>query len=263
MQSRTHRVQRPTRRGTALAVLGLLVVLASCSEDSLIDLGGRSSDWIGEVATTATTTSTTQPVLTYSAMEADWINDRFGSPDSELDNGQVLAAVFARSGDSSQFLQASRQEIVAVVPEIQFPSIIPVEVSHITSQLVIESRELSLAKDPTVAFGLWSVEPYTRSRSVGQTSVLNVSEDPEGVELAASGDTEAMCSSLITGDRVCAAEQFMNPPVWRLEDSAGVIHVWYADPFRYELDGFGAYDEELVHQVIASVTPLQRLLPAQ
>jgi hypothetical protein len=242
---------------------GLLFVLVSCSDDSLIDLGGRSSDWIGEVATTATTTTTTPPIVTQSAVEAEWINDQFGAPDPELDEGRVLAAVFARSGDSSQFLQASREEIVAVAPDIQFPSILPVAVSHVTSQLVIESRELVLADDPTVAFGLWSVEPYTRSRSVGQAAVLNVSRDPEGVELAQSGDLEATCTSLITGDRVCAIEEFTDWPVWRLEDAGGVIHVWYADPFRYQLHGFGAQDEDLVHQVIGSATALGDLLPEQ
>lgn len=259
--SKRYRGQRIPGRGGMLVVIGLFVVLGACSDDSFIDLGGRSSEWIGEVATTASTTTTTAPILTHSAMEVDWINDEFGAPDSELEQDRVLASVFARSGDSSRFLQASREEIVTVVPEVEFPATLPVEVTHVTSQLVIESRELVLADDPTVAFGLWSVEPYTRSRSVGQTAILNVSRDPEGVELAAGGDLEAVCASLVTGDRVCASEEFTDHPIWRLEDGGGVIHVWYADPFRYELQGLRGVDEALVHEMVGSVTSLAELLP--
>lgn len=248
-------------REVVLVAALLLTALVACSDDSLIDLGGRSSGWINEVATTAASTTTTVPVAIHPAMEATWINDDFGAPDPELEEGSVLAAVFARSGDSSQFLQASRQEIVALTPEVQFPALVPVEVTFVTSQVVIESRELVLAADPTVAFGLWTVEPYTRSRSVGQAAVLNVSRDPEGVELAATAEVDDVCASLVTGDRICGHESFARWPVWRLEDGAGVIHVWYADPFRYQLAGFNTSDEELVHQVIASMAPLSQLLP--
>lgn len=244
-----------------LLLVGVIVMLAACSDDSLMDLGGRSSDWIGEVATTAATTTTTAPILVHSALEVEWINDEFGAPDSELEEERILASVFARAGDSSQFLQASRQEIAIAVPDVQFPAILPVQVTHVTSQLVIESRELVLADDPTVAFGLWSVEPYTRSRSVGQTAILNASRDPQGAELALTGDPEEVCSSLVSGDRVCAIEDFTSRPVWRLEDGGGVIHIWYADPFRYELQGLRGFDEALVHEVIDSVVPLQELLP--
>lgn len=261
MQSESHRERDGRGSVRLLVVMGLMVVLAACSDDSLADLGGRSSDWIGEVATTVATTTTTAPVRLHSAREAEWINDEFGAPDPELEPGRVLAAVFARSGDSSQFLQASREEIVAVVPDVEFPSVLPVEVTHVTSQLVIESRELTLADDPTVAFGLWSVEPYTRSRSVGQAAVLNVSEDPDGVSLAEAGDREEVCGSLITGDRVCSAETLPGGPVWRLEDEGGVLHVWFSDPFRYELGGFRNFGEDLVHEVIGSAAPLADLPP--
>lgn len=263
MQSKSNRVRGHDRPGRSFALLlmGVFVMLAACSDDSLMDLGGRSSDWIGEVATTAATTTTTAPILVHSALDADWINDEFGPPDSEMEEGRVLASVFARAGDSSQFLQASREEIALAVPDVQFPATLPVQVTHVTSQLVIESRELVLADDPTVAFGLWSVEPYTRSRSVGQTAILNASRDPAGVELAAAGNLEDVCSSLVTGERVCSSEDFTTRPVWRLEDGGGVIHVWYADPFRYELQGLRGFDEALVHEMVDSVTPLRELLP--
>ncbi|MFP3916113.1 MAG: hypothetical protein ACLFWM_14635 [Actinomycetota bacterium] len=244
-----------------LLVAGLTVATAACSDDSLAGLGGRSSEWIGEVATTASTTTTTAPVRTRSAQDAEWINDEFGAPDPDLSGGRVLAAVFARSGDSSQFLQASRQEIVAVVPDIRFPSVLPVEARYVTSQLVIESRELTLADDPTVAFGLWSVEPYSRSRSVGQLAVLNASRDTDGVARAEEGDPEELCTALISGERTCGLEELGSGRVWRLEDEGGVVHVWFADPFRYELEGMRGVGEELVHQVISSAVALEELLP--
>ncbi|HEX2153441.1 MAG TPA: hypothetical protein VHL52_05650 [Acidimicrobiia bacterium] len=240
-------------------ILALAFALTGCSEEALGELGGRSSDWIGEVATTATTTTTTLPTLTRPAGTADWINREFSPPAPDAEPSAVLAEVFARSGPASRYLQASPAEIVAVTPEVEFPGIVPTEVSFVTSQVVIESRELTLADDPTVAFGLWSVEPYSRSRSVGQLAVLNVSRDPDGVELAAGDDVEAVCTAVVTGERLCAFEDLSAFPVWRLEDGGGVVHVWFREPFRYELDGFPAVDEELVHEVIASVMPLGEL----
>lgn len=251
--------------GRALHVLPVVLVLvlslavAACSEDSLGRLGGRSSDWIGEVATTAATTTTRAPVRTRSAESADWINDGLGTPAAEASPDDVLAAVFARAGDESRFLQASRAEIVAVTPDVAFPETLPVEVGYITSQLVIESRTLRLANDPTVAFGLWSVEPYTRSRSVGQVAVLNVATDPAGAEVANESDTEATCAAFTNGDRLCSIESFIDVPVWRLEGEGGVIHIWYRTPYRYELDGGHDVDEELVHSVIDSMVPLADL----
>ena len=51
----------------------------------------------------------------------------------------------------------------------------------------------TIAADPSAAFGIWSAEPYTRSRSVAQMIVLRVSTDPEGAEEAAS-ETRPSCA---------------------------------------------------------------------
>lgn len=252
---RSHRIRlRPALLGLAL----LALAAAGCSDEALGELGGRSSDWIGEVATTATTTTTLAPSQTRSATAADWHNDGLGEPDPEATPDEVLADVFARAGDSSQYLQASRAEIVAAVPGIAFPATIPASVGYITSQLVIESRVLRLSNEPTVAFGLWSVEPYTRSRSVGQVAVLNVSTDPNGAEVAADPNTEATCAAFTSENRVCGVEDFLDHPVWRLEGESGVTHLWYRDQYRYELEG--RVDEEVMHDVIASMAPLAELL---
>lgn len=240
--------------------MAVATLAAACSDQSLGDLGGRSSGWIGEVATTQATTTTTAPVLLRAAADVDWVNDEFGSPGEDLAPETVLAAVFARSGDASRFLQSSRAEIVAMLPDVAFPETVPAEVGYVTSQLVIESRTLQLAEDPTVAFGLWSVEPYTRSRSVGQVAVLNVATDPAGAEVANDPNTEATCSAFVDDDRVCGIEDFVEFPVWRLESESGVIHVWFAESYRYELDGRSDLDEELIHTVIGSMVPLAQLV---
>lgn len=251
----------PDSRWRLLLAVLATVGLVACSDDALSGLGGRSSGWIGEVATTATTTTTTIPAQTRPVTDADWINDQFETPDPEMEGDDVLAAVFARSGDSSRFLQASRAEIVAVTPDVMFPSTVPAEVRFVTSQLVIESRTLRLANDPTLAFGMWSVEPYTRSRSVGQVAVLNVATDPAGAELAADPNTEPNCAQYSQENRLCSIEQFTDIPVWRLEGEGGLTHVWYSAPYRYDLETRTDIDEELVHTVIDSVLPLAQLLP--
>lgn len=252
----------PTLPGLRRRIFAVLVVLAlsasACSDDALGQLGGRTSDWIGEVATTATTTTTIAPVLTQPATAAEWVNDDFGSPDPDADPDEVLASVFARAGDSSQFLQASRAEIVAVVPDVLFPAVIPTQVRYITSQLVIESRILRLAQEPTVAFGLWSVEPYTRSRSVGQVAVINVATDPAGAEVANDPNSEATCAAYADVDRTCGVEYFLDDPVWRLEGQGGVTHIWFRGDYRYEIEG--RVPEDIMHDVIASAVPLGELL---
>lgn len=247
---------RPALVGLAL----LALATTACSDEALGKLGGRSSDWIGEVATTATTTTTIAPSRTRPATAVDWHNDELGEPDSEATPDEVLAAVFARAGDSSQYLQASRAEIAAAVPEVAFPETVPASVGYITSQLVIESRILRLSAEPTVAFGLWSVEPYTRSRSVGQVAILNVSTDPNGAEVANDPNVEATCAAFTGENRVCGMEDFLDQPVWRLEGEGGVTHLWYQGQFRYELEG--RIDEEVMHEVIASMTSLADLLSA-
>lgn len=248
------RRRQKTRPALTFALAAMLALMtASCSDRALGDLGGRSGGWIGEVATTVVVTTTTAPTPHRQAATADWVNDSLGTPDPDTEG--VLAAVFARSGDASRFLQSSRAEIVAVVPDVAFPSLLPVEVGWVTSQLVIESRVLRLADDPTVAFGMWSVEPYTRSRSVGQVAVLNVNTDPTGAEVANDPNTEPTCGAFTTIDQLCSVESFTDRAVWRLESDAGVTHVWYDEVYRYELQA-GGVNEDLVHEVVTSMEPL-------
>lgn len=252
------RAPRGSPSGLALLVVAALT-LGACSEETFGELGSRSSGWIDEVATTRGTTTTTSPATTRRIAQVSWVNDEFSmAPGLEPD--AVLSAVYARSGNESRFLQASREEIGIVTPGVLFPRIVPADVRYVTSQLVIESGTLRLAEDPTVAFGMWSVEPYTRSRSIGQVGVLNVATDPGGAEVANDPGTEATCARF-SGQptRLCSVEEVEGRPTWRLETETGVTHVFYQGQFRYELFTRPDIDDGTIHVVLGSVGPLTEI----
>lgn len=253
-----HRVNtKPTL--LVLAILALL--LGACSEDSLAGLGGKSSDWIGEVATTRPSTTTTVAATVRSQSTVQWANDGFPRPGS--DNGELLATVFGRTDGSSQYLQASRHEIAVLVPEVEFPITVPVETEYVTSQVVVESRTLQLSTNPTVAFGLWSVEPYSRSRSIGQVGVLSAALDETAARVANDPDSQPTCAAFTQStDVVCGIEQLGGMTVWRLESASGLVHIWYRGKYRYELSA-PRLSESVAHQVIESMTPLAELVDVQ
>ena len=83
------------RRSTLILVCAL--ALSACSESSLSDLGGRSSEWIGtnESASVDGPAVAQQPVVR--SVEVDWVNDQLGSAASIGSPQEVLAAL-AKSG---------------------------------------------------------------------------------------------------------------------------------------------------------------------
>lgn len=256
--------RRRGRQGRATMALAVLVSLSvACSDSALLDLGGRSSGWIGEVATTVPSTTTSVPEATRPSAQVNWANDELGeAPPPDAEPSDVLAQVFARTGGESRFLQASRAEIAAVTPEVEFPAEVAAGVFYVTSQLVTESRTLRLANEPTVAFGMWSVEPYTRSRSIGQLAVLNVSTDAAAAEVANDPNTAPTCTAFSqVENRVCGIETFAEIPVWRLETENGVVHLWYTGSFRYELSARSDVDEEVLHEMVMAMAPLADQIP--
>ncbi len=260
MSTSTQNTVGRARVGSPVQVILLtvsLTVLTACSGNALADLGGRASDWIDEVATTRPPTTTTLPSSTRPASSANWVNDQFGAPPPRSEPGEVLAVIFARSDGDSRYLQSSRAEIVLMVPDIEFPLTVPAEVSFVSSQLVVERQSLRLSRDPTVAFGLWSVEPYTRSRSVGQVAVLTASSDPAAAELANDPNTPPTCVAFSDVEgQVCGIESFVDWPVWRLETASQVTHLWYQGSLRYEMTARSDLDESLVHTMIRTMAPL-------
>src|SRR5690606_24646368 len=99
---------------------------------------------------------------------------------SSEDHEGVVEEVFSRR-EGDRFIQASRFEIVAVVPDIEFPTVAPYGAEWVSSQLVLENNG-RLSAEPTAAFGFWSSVPYRVSRSVPQMALLRVSNDPTSAE---------------------------------------------------------------------------------
>lgn len=244
------------RRSTALALA--ILAMSACGQSPLADMGQRSSRWVNEptVATT-TTIPTTIPVVT-SAEELIWFNDDLGAP-LGVEPAAVVAQVFARR-EGDRFIQASRAEIAAALGGISFPTRVPPLVSHVTSQLVIENSGV-ISDNPSAAFGLWTAEPYTRSRSVAQSVVLRVSLDPSAAEEVRNLDVDASCGRFIdTTTDSCEIEDLDGEPMWVLRSNAGTTMIWFDGNYRYEMFGRPFVAVEALRQSAASMAPLEDTL---
>ena len=157
----------------------MLLALAACGDDPLGAIGERTSEWIQEARVVTTTTVPVTIPVVISSHQAQWANDDIVS-ESLDDPGSLIAEVFARR-EGDRFIQASRAEIAAALPDISFPTLVPNGARWISSQLVIES-DGTLSEEPSAAFGIWSAEPYSRSRSVAQMAVLTVATDVDTAE---------------------------------------------------------------------------------
>jgi hypothetical protein len=217
----------------AMLLLGTLVATA-CSSPFL-SLGNRSSNWINEPKVTTTTRPQVDVPTTVSSESLQWANDEIVSGPFET-REDVVAAVFARrQGD--RFIQASRSEIAAAVPDMRFPQVAPFGAEWVSSQLVIENNG-TLSAAPTAAFGFWSAVPYTRSRSVAQMGVMRVAHDPETAAELGGPDSAFSCARFAeeTTDE-CALIELDGRDVWRLSASGGTTLVWFEGDYRYELFG--------------------------
>lgn len=234
-----------------------LALVAACGDDPLQSLGLRSSEWINEP-----TVPTTQPVVTTAptavpVVRLIWANDDIenGSLD---DPDALLAEVFSRrQGD--RFIQASRFEIAAALPDIAFPDQAPIGAEWVSSQLVFDN-DGSLATDTSAAFGIWSAEPYTRSRSVAQMVILRVAIDREAAEEVASGAAEASCARFSdrNTDR-CQVLTVAGRPTWMLGGSGGSTLIWFETPYRYELFGRAFVSDGALQEMAERMIPLASL----
>jgi hypothetical protein len=237
-----------------LVAFGLLAVaLAACGGSPLESLGHRSSEWINEptVPTTIAVVSTTPTVTPTGRLQ--WANDEIETPNLE-DQDAVLADVFARR-EGDRFIQASRYEIAATMPELAFPGVVPSAAQWVSSQLVFDN-DGSLAIDPTVAFGIWSAEPYSRSRSVAQMMVLRVATDPVAADEVASGETEPSCARF--SDRSteqCDLLTIADRPTWVLDAASGATMIWFDGQYRYELFGRSFVPLDILEDMVAAMEP--------
>ncbi len=237
--------------------MAVVFVLTACGDAPFASLGQRSSGWIGEpTVVTTSTVATTVPVVIDSGV-LKWFNDELVS--TALDDPEALkVAIFARRG-GDLFIQASRAEIAALLPNIEFPASTPYLSEYVTSQLVFDERG-NLAHDPVAAFGIWSSEPYTRSRSVAQMIIMSVSADPETAADVASPGADNSCARFDERTtEVCAVTTVGGRPVWSLEASNGTTLVWFDTEYRYELFGRSYVTQAALEAMAADLVPLSEL----
>ena len=239
-------------------LIGFLA-LAACGPDPLTGVGEGASEWIGEP------TVPTVPVDASSGSElpltrnVDWYNENLSEVPGTTPS-EIIAGVFARSSPQDRFAQATPAEIAAAVPDIWFPAALPPDVKYITSQLVYDRSTGQLAADQVAAFGLWVVEPYTRSRSVGQRGILTVVADPAGADLIESGAGDVSCARYTSFGGECLQIEVDEQPGWSLSDQTGSTLVWFNGDLRYELFLRVGVEPELALEVAESSRPLQNLI---
>lgn len=221
-------------------------------------MGEGSSDWIQEptvvtVAPTQAGGSALAPVV-----GSDWFNNDL-APVGGTSPAEIISGVYTRASPSDPFVQATPAEIAIALPGVVFPSLTPPEVRYITSQLVYNLNNITLADDQVAAFGLWTVEPYTRSRSVGQQGVFTVIPDDEGLAAVASGTADTSCARYIDQNVACSVQEVDNSPAWELTDQLGTTLVWYGDAYRYELFLRPGIEPSLAIEMADSARPLSSL----
>jgi hypothetical protein len=237
----------------------VLMALAACGENPLESIGSRSSDWINEptVPTTVAVVTTTPTVV--AADRLKWANDGIESANLD-DQAAVIQEVFGRR-EGDRFIQASRFEIAAALPEVAFPGLAPSGAEWVSSQLVIDN-DGTVASDPSAAFGIWSAEPYTRSRSVAQMAVMRVSTDPVAAEEVAS-EPEPTCERFDdrTADE-CEVIRIGDRPTWLLGETGGSTLIWFNREYRYELFGRSFVPVPILREMSAQMRPLASLTDA-
>jgi len=246
-----------TRGFWAFAVFELLVT--ACGPDPLAHVGAGSSEWIQEptvvtVASTQAGGSALAPVV-----GSDWFNNDL-PPVGGTSPSEIISGVYARANTSDPYVQATPAEIAIALPGVLFPSLTPPEVRYITSQLVYDLNNTTLAEDQVAAFGLWTVEPYTRSRSVGQQGVFTVISDDEGLAAIASGTADTSCARYIDQELECSVREVGTSPAWELSDRLGTTLVWYGDSYRYELFLRSGVTPGLAIEMANSARPLSSLV---
>lgn len=244
---------------TALMALSAIVLLSACSTDSLFSPDGVSADWLAdveevEVIPVATDLPPAELILSHTVV---WPNDALAS--DAVEPTEALALIWAASGGKDRFVQVARSDMAVVAPNLAFPEFIPESVAFVSSQLVFTTQTGELAQTPLAAFGLWSVEPYSLSRSVGQKAVIFVYD--LGEEPVFEGDLTLGCSQFQDRElSSCDPVQIGEAQGWWLSSLQGNILVWYVGALRYEMTVRPPITRVIGEKVAASSVPLTTLL---
>jgi hypothetical protein len=247
-----------TMRRRMPAAVALVIGLSACASDPLGALGQRSAGWIDEAERRTPVVSTTIAVVSLVPTESvPWWNEELG----DLEPGsqeEAVRAVDARRRPGDRFGQASPREVARAVPGIRFPAVVPPSVASITSQLHFAPRSSELSGDFVAAFGFWTVEPYSRSRSVGQAAVLTISLDADGAIRGASGDLSCgtFAGAAVLG---CSQGTIDDRTVWELAGELGETWVWFEGPLRHELFVRSGIGRAVAERMIASSVPLEQV----
>ena len=267
-QFRRHTGMQMSRRAhlfsvrTASIALATLVVFSACSAETLFSPGGVSADWLAEVEEVEVIPVTVDvaPPELLSSLTIIWANDALAS--GVVEPSEVLALIWAASGGKDRFVQVARSDMAVVAPNLAFPEFVPEFVAYVSSQLVFTTRTGELARGPVAAFGLWSVEPYSLSRSVGQKAVIFVHDI--GEEPILEGDLTLGCNQFqdreLSG---CDPVQIGDGSGWWLSSLEGNILVWYIGTLRYEMTIRPPITRVIGEKVAASSVPLTTLFGAE
>jgi len=254
-----HRDARRFGRALGGVVVSSLiaVVLVACGESPLESIGLRSSEWINEPTVPTTIPVDTTVPRSVPAEALQWSNDVIVN-ESMGDLNAMLSEVFDRR-EGDRFIQSSPAEIAMALPDVAFPDRAPTGAEWVSSQLVFEN-DGTLSNEPSAAFGIWSAEPYTRSRSVAQMIVMRVSNDLEAANELATGAAEATCARF--ADRSsddCEIITIGTRETWLLGESGGSTLIWYEGPYRYEMFGRSYVPSRVLQEMSGAMVPLSTL----
>ena len=221
---------------TVIAIMVLAsLVLGACGESGLLDGVGERTRELVEASTTTTLEGTiieVDPVEEGLVGPEDllWFNDdidpQFTGPAQD-----VIRSVWERKLNS-RFVQASRAEIAAAMPNVLFPELVPKDVRWVTSQLVYDNTTGALDSETATAFGLWISEPYQSDDA--RLGVLRIGFAPID-----AGTERSEIVPILVAD--------------------GISLGWTEDEYRYELFCRSSVSDELCTEVAASTVPLHEL----
>jgi hypothetical protein len=263
------------RSSTMVVLVLATALLAGCGSDApLADLGHMTERWIAAAPEPTTTTTFAPSVVapvgllaTSGSKTIDWVNDELGDRSRTVPASpeETILAVWSRSNRQDQYVQASRTEILAALPGLGVPTLIPENVAFVTSQLIFDPSTGGLSS-PAAAFGFWSEKPYTKSRSVAQLAVLMVAIDepiPEPVVPDTIGVPEApagpsRCDELTDSTvQECAQVTLEDGcPAWSLAAADGWRLVWSEHGFTYDLFVRNAGNADLLARMASSCEDL-------
>ena len=202
-------------------VVPLALIIMACGDNGMLDGVGRRSQEavLGDFVPSSTRVEDVGPEKIYRVVLSDGLNWW----------NYVVAKVWARN-PQQRVHQASRLEVLQVLPGIGFPGVVPEEVQYITSQLVYDTASATLDAEFSVQFGLWPSEPYGDGSNV---AVLRV------------GDAGEFRIDGIVADVV----------------DSGLSLSWTAGQYRYELFCSTTIIDELCWQMAEATVSLESQLP--